>query len=287
MFSGNRDQALTGRRRATALSVSVAFHVLALGALLIFGSYRLVEADAALRDIVFVVRPMTWADARLAVAKEPGTARDAEEPAPLRTAVVPEEAPPAAPEPPPPPVPIKEEPLRLAAIPAPPDPEPARQYAMKFVPAEGLIPSPFGPSAGGSAYGWTGRGAGAGRDSASGSGTPGTGSAKEAPGPAGGDAIRERVLGTETGPRLVKMNKPVYPKYARRMGREGKVVLSILLDEAGRLIEAHVLEEAGHGFDEAALEAVRLWKFKPAMETGTPVACRARMAIRFRLDDNT
>jgi len=286
MFSGNDGRTLTGRRRATALSVSVAFHALALGALLIFGSYRLVEADAALMDVVFVVRPMTWADARLAVAKELDTARGAEEPAPLRTAVVPEEPQPPAPEPPPPPVrPEDEEPLRLAAIPAPPDAEPYDPFSFGL-PA-GSILSPFGLSAGGSSYGWTVHESGAGRGSASGSGTPGTGSAKGLPGPAGGDAVKERVLGTETGPRLVKMNKPVYPKYARRMGREGKVVLSILLDEAGRLIEARVLEKAGHGFDEAALEAVRLWKFKPAMENGTPVACRARMAIRFRLDDNT
>ena len=107
------------------------------------------------------------------------------------------------------------------------------------------------------------------------------------PGTSVDEGIKERVIGTEEGPLLVKMSPPVYPKYARRMGREGKVVLSILIDKSGRLIEACVIEKAGHGFDEAALEAVRLWKFKPASENGMPVACRARMAIRFQLNDDT
>ena len=149
----------------------------------------------------------------------------------------------------------------------------------------GVFP-PSGPPPRGSASGWSGHvGAGTGTAPDRGTGQTATGGGKGPPGADGGNEIRERVIGTDEGPLLVKMTPPVYPRYARRMGREGRVVLSVLIDESGRLVEARVIEEAGHGFDEAAMEAVRLSIFKPAVEDGIPVACRARLAVRFQLRD--
>lgn len=56
----------------------------------------------------------------------------------------------------------------------------------------------------------------------------------------------------------------IYPTEAKRMGIEGKVVLKISLDSAGSVVQVRVITKAGHGFDEAARDALRQAKFSPA-----------------------
>lgn len=289
MFCGNKGQLLSRRRQATSLFVSVLFHVLALLGLLIAGSYRLAILDASFREVAFIAYPMNLDGVQLIGVEKRETAAIIHD-RPIKGAAISMQEGPQTPEPEPLPAPLsaednKEQPLP-AEMPPPPEQAPAIYAFEKYGLPEGMIPSSFGLPATGSPLGWGGHGsAPAGGGSGSGSETTGTGNGGGLSGPAGGNAIRERVVGADKGPLLVKMSPPVYPRYARRMGREGKVVLSLLIDESGRLIEARVIEKAGHGFDEAALEAVRLSKFKPALENGAPVLCRARMAIRFQLDD--
>ena len=56
----------------------------------------------------------------------------------------------------------------------------------------------------------------------------------------------------------------IYPTEAKRMGIEGKVVLKISLDSSGSVVQVRVITKAGHGFDEAARDALRQAKFSPA-----------------------
>lgn len=56
----------------------------------------------------------------------------------------------------------------------------------------------------------------------------------------------------------------IYPTEAKRMGIEGKVVLKISLDSSGNVVQVRVIAKAGHGFDEAARDALRQAKFSPA-----------------------
>lgn len=106
------------------------------------------------------------------------------------------------------------------------------------------------------------------------------------PGSGGGATpLVEREFGTSDGPFIVKMSPPIYPKFARKMGKEGRVLLSMIIDESGKLLQVQVLEKAGYGFDEAAVEAVQKSLFKPALLNGRPICCRARLPIRFRLED--
>jgi len=44
-----------------------------------------------------------------------------------------------------------------------------------------------------------------------------------------------------------------------------------------------VVKPLGYGLDEAAIEAVSQWRYKPAMEDGRPVATRYNATINFRL----
>lgn len=63
------------------------------------------------------------------------------------------------------------------------------------------------------------------------------------------------------------------------------VLLQVTIDVHGRVGDAEVLEPAGHGFDEAALDAAQDHLFTPAMRGGEPVPVRVRMRIEFRRPD--
>ena len=70
---------------------------------------------------------------------------------------------------------------------------------------------------------------------------------------------------------------------ARRLGREGSVVLKLSIDETGRLVDVEVIEKAGFGFDRAAVEAVRKSTFLPAKRNGKPVRSEALLSVKFVL----
>ncbi|MFN3505753.1 MAG: TonB family protein [Caldimicrobium sp.] len=95
--------------------------------------------------------------------------------------------------------------------------------------------------------------------------------------------IEEFEFGSNYGPRFLHREMPVYPLIARRLGKEGVVKLRLTIDERGRLLEVEVLEGAGYGFTESALEAVKKSTFIPAYKEGKPIMCKALLTIRFTL----
>jgi TonB family protein len=95
---------------------------------------------------------------------------------------------------------------------------------------------------------------------------------------------RYGAFGEAGGPGIVRLVRPVYPSIARRLNKNGKVVLAISIDEDGSLDGVKVESPAGYGFDEAAVDAVRMSRFTPATADGRPVACVARLTVRFELD---
>ena len=72
---------------------------------------------------------------------------------------------------------------------------------------------------------------------------------------------------------------------ARRAKYEGTVVVSLIVDANGNPQNVHVVRSLGMGLDEKALEAVRLYKFKPAMDQTThkAVPVPINVEVRFRL----
>jgi periplasmic protein TonB len=87
-------------------------------------------------------------------------------------------------------------------------------------------------------------------------------------------------------PRPVSCDIPQaeYPEAARRAGVEGRVVLTLVVDEAGRVAEAKVVEEPGHGLGEAAVAGVkRHCRFEPARKGEERVATRLRYTVRYEL----
>lgn len=84
-------------------------------------------------------------------------------------------------------------------------------------------------------------------------------------------------------PALREAVDATYPSAALDARLEATVVLELTVDAEGRVTAASVVEPAGHGFDEAAVEAVRRARFEPARRRGVPVAARIRFPHRFVL----
>jgi protein TonB len=100
------------------------------------------------------------------------------------------------------------------------------------------------------------------------------------------DNLIETRFGASVAPAFLHKEMPVYPMMARKLGKEGKVVLKLTIDENGNLLDVEVMDKAGYGLTEAALEAVRKSTFLPAKKDGKPIPSRALLPIRFRLERN-
>jgi vitamin B12 transporter len=84
-------------------------------------------------------------------------------------------------------------------------------------------------------------------------------------------------------PTLVYAPEPPFPEEASAAGlTQATVALRVLIDIAGQVSEAEVIEPAGHGFDEAAHQAALAYRFEPARRDGEPVAARIMLRIAFQ-----
>ncbi len=82
----------------------------------------------------------------------------------------------------------------------------------------------------------------------------------------------------------LKTVAPDYPRAARESGRQGRVLLRVLVDEAGLCAAVELAQSSGHAdLDAAALEAVRQWRFTPARLQGQTVQAYVLVPVRFTL----
>jgi TonB family protein len=96
-------------------------------------------------------------------------------------------------------------------------------------------------------------------------------------------SIVETQFGASGAPSFIHREMPVYPLMARRLGKEGRVILKLLIDVRGTVKTIEIIESAGYGFTEAAMEAVRKSTFAPAHRNGERITARAILPIRFHL----
>jgi len=86
-------------------------------------------------------------------------------------------------------------------------------------------------------------------------------------------------------PVLVSIDRPEYPPMARRMKVEGTVIMSLLVDEKGQVLDVRL--ESGVtqnvGINEAALAAARSSKFRPATKDGVRVKMWYQLKVPFKL----
>ena len=64
-------------------------------------------------------------------------------------------------------------------------------------------------------------------------------------------------------------------------GTRGDVVIDIVIDEGGKVVDAQVDQGLGHGLDEAVMAVLRTWTFTPATKAGKPVASKQQLLFHF------
>ncbi|MCW4441897.1 energy transducer TonB [Vibrio splendidus] len=78
---------------------------------------------------------------------------------------------------------------------------------------------------------------------------------------------------------------PNYPRQARRRGVEGVATYEVWLDAEGKQIKQALVNSSGAlMLDNAALDAIKQWKFSPHTVNGRAIAHRVQIPVRFRLD---
>lgn len=112
----------------------------------------------------------------------------------------------------------------------------------------------------------------------------------------GGNGNGENDKGTGSGsgkrgsvvrPRILSKVEPTYPEGARKAGLEGTTVVRIQILANGLPGDVSINTTSGHDMlDEAAIAAVRKWRFIPAksQESGASMMCYITMPILFRFE---
>jgi protein TonB len=94
----------------------------------------------------------------------------------------------------------------------------------------------------------------------------------------------ERVGGRVSAPVPLNTVDPEFSDEARRAKYQGICLISLIVDAQGNPQNPRVTRALGMGLDEKALEAIRRYKFKPAMKDGkTPVPVMITVEVNFRL----
>ncbi|MGA7566185.1 MAG: energy transducer TonB [Terriglobales bacterium] len=139
------------------------------------------------------------------------------------------------------------------------------------------IPLPSAPPSNGyGSGGGIGSGSGGGVGVGHGAGVgPGTG------GGIGGGVFK--VGGGISAPRPIATPDPQYTEEARQAKTQGTCILWLIVDTEGRPRDIRVVHGLGYGLEAKAIEAVKQWRFQPAMKDGKPVNVEISVEVGFRL----
>ncbi|WP_109485590.1 energy transducer TonB [Occallatibacter savannae] len=91
------------------------------------------------------------------------------------------------------------------------------------------------------------------------------------------------VGGGVSAPSVLHSVQPEFTEEARQAQFQGTCSIQLIVDAQGNPQNVHVTKHLGMGLDEKAIEAVRQYKFKPAMYDGHPVAVQIVVEVEFHL----
>ncbi len=86
-----------------------------------------------------------------------------------------------------------------------------------------------------------------------------------------------------TVPQVIFSPEPSFSDEARKAKAQGIVLLVLVVGKDGRAYDIHVRQSLGMGLDEKAIEAVTVWRFRPATLNGKPVATQIAVQVDFHL----
>ena len=93
-----------------------------------------------------------------------------------------------------------------------------------------------------------------------------------------------RAVGKIEPPKLLKEVAPVYPEAARKARVQGLVILEIKSDETGNVVDVRILRSIPL-LDQAAIEAVKQWKYEPLIVDGKARSVIFTVTVNFILKD--
>ncbi|HXH94069.1 MAG TPA: TonB family protein, partial [Thermoanaerobaculia bacterium] len=91
-----------------------------------------------------------------------------------------------------------------------------------------------------------------------------------------------RVGGDVKPPVIINRVEPIYPALAKASRISGVVILEVVIDHTGVVKDARIVKPLPFGLDQAALDAVKQWTFRPATLNGTAVDVLFNLTINFR-----
>lgn len=83
-------------------------------------------------------------------------------------------------------------------------------------------------------------------------------------------------------PRPIFQAAPLYPSEMRGKKIEGVVTVIFVVDASGKVTGPRVEKSTHPAFEKPAMDAVKQWKFEPAVKGGQRVGCKMRVPIRFQ-----
>ena len=93
-----------------------------------------------------------------------------------------------------------------------------------------------------------------------------------------------KVGGRISAPVLIHRVTAQFTDEAKRANFEGVCLIGLIVNVQGNPVNVHVVRPLGMGLDEKAIEAIKQYKFKPAMKDGkTPVPVMVTIEVDFRL----
>ena len=89
-------------------------------------------------------------------------------------------------------------------------------------------------------------------------------------------------ISVDEQPEMIYSVKPEYPRLLEKAGIGGKVIIKALISKTGAVLDAVVFVSSGHALlDEAALAVAGKYKYRPAIQNGTPVAVWISYYVEF------
>jgi TonB family protein len=99
------------------------------------------------------------------------------------------------------------------------------------------------------------------------------------------NVVPQRVGGDISAPVLLSAIKPIYPTFAREKDVQGVVVLQGVIGTDGSVLLVQLESSESPGLVGAAIEAVKRWRYKPAMLNGVPIEFPTTITVNFTLTD--
>lgn len=95
-----------------------------------------------------------------------------------------------------------------------------------------------------------------------------------------------RVGGEVTAPVKISGDPPPYTEMARKARLQGVILLEVIVDERGNVVNPRLLKGLPMGLDKQAVDGVKAWKFQPATLHGRPVKVYYTLTVDFRLPED-